>query len=84
MSTSHPSPVHQAFDVIHEHVRKVERENLSLRAQASQARANVELLTKELADAQWQVTQLRGALARKFGVPAAGGEDITAIVQIVA
>lgn len=83
MSTSHPSPVHAAFDVIHEHVRKVERENMEMRAKVNQLKANFELAVQERDDALFQVRQLRGALARKFGVPQAGGEDITAIVQVV-
>lgn len=84
MSTSNHCLITEAFDTIHNEVRRVRAENLSLRAKVSQTQAALELTQKELADAIWQVQKLRGALARKFGVAQDTAQDITAIVSIVA
>ena len=67
MNDSQACRITEAFDTIHNEVRRIRAENLSLRAKASQAQAALEIAQKELADAKWQVQQLRGALARKFG-----------------
>jgi hypothetical protein len=52
---------------MHEEVRKMQRENNELRMKNNQRAAALELVTKERDDLQWQVKQLQGALARKFG-----------------
>lgn len=76
MSTSHPNPVCQAFDVIHEEMRRLNRENADLRKRANQKEAAISILADRNKDLERHVTQLRGALARKFGADV----DITAIV----
>jgi hypothetical protein len=67
MSTSHPCALTQAFDTIHETVRRLQRENNELRMKNNQGTAALELCVRERDDARWQVKQLQGALARKFG-----------------
>lgn len=84
MSTNHPSPVAQAFDTIHEEMRRLQRENGDLRRQINQKIAALSIATDRNSDLEKHITRLRGAMARKFGVDANGGEDIDAIVRVVA
>lgn len=81
MSANHPNPVCQAFDVIHDEMRRLQRENAELRKQVNQKEAAIGILTDRNKDLERHATQLRGALARKFE---AGGVDLTGIVRVVA
>lgn len=83
MSTNHPSPVTQAFDVIHAEMRRLQCENADLRKQVNQKQATNTLLAERCEDLSRQNAQLRGHCARKFGAQV-GGTDVTAIVQVIA
>lgn len=73
MSTSHPCRLTEAFDTIHDEVRKLQRENNELRMKNNQAAAALEICARERDDALRQSRNLQNALARKFGTQADGG-----------
>lgn len=73
MSTSHPCPLTQAFEVIHTEVRRLQRENGELRMKNNQKEAAITLVMGERDDLKKQVGQLRGMLRRKCGDAAVDG-----------
>lgn len=59
MSTDHPNKVSEAVNTIFEEMRRLQRENLELRAKLSQKQACLELTTQERDDARTQHQRLR-------------------------
>lgn len=63
--SNHPSPVAQAFDIIHEEMRMLRRVNGELRKQVCQKDAAISIVMQERDDLKRQVLQLRGQCHRQ-------------------